>query len=106
MKDAKTLAKIHSRIDEQFSEHVERCRAFLRQPSVSATGEGVVETAAMVRGFIEEIGGTVTLCGAPSHPIVYGRMSARRERALIIYGMYDVQPVEAQKWRYPPSEPN
>ena len=97
-----TLSKIHHQIDAQFSDHVERCRAFLRQPSVSATGEGVVETAELLRGMIEQLGGTVRFCGAPSHPIVYGRLTSGRERVLIIYGMYDVQPVEAHKWSSPP----
>lgn len=101
-KHANTLAKIHRHIDEHFLDHVEQCRAFLRQPSVSATGEGIVETAEMLRGIIEEIGGTVRFCGSPSHPIVYGRLTGGRERVLIIYGMYDVQPVETRKWSYPP----
>jgi acetylornithine deacetylase/succinyl-diaminopimelate desuccinylase-like protein len=102
MKHAKTLSRIHARIDERFDEHLERTRAFLRQPSVSATGEGIIETAAMVRGFIEELGGTVRYCGTPSHPIVYGRLGGDRPRTLIIYGMYDVQPVEARGWSHPP----
>ena len=102
MKHAKTVARIHDHIDTNFSRHVDRCRAFLRQPSVSATGEGILETAELVRGFIEELGGTVQLCGPPSHPIVYGRLGAGRGRTLIIYGMYDVQPVEVHKWSYPP----
>jgi acetylornithine deacetylase/succinyl-diaminopimelate desuccinylase-like protein len=99
---SKTLARIHQHIDDHFPEHVERCRAFLRQPSVSASGEGVVETAALVRGFIEELGGTVEYGGAPSHPIVFGRLGAGGGRPLIVYGMYDVQPVDDRKWSFPP----
>lgn len=52
-----TLQKVHAAIDESFSEHLERCRAFLRQKSISATGEGIQETAQIVKSFIEEIGG-------------------------------------------------
>ena len=39
------VAKIHAAIDEAFEEHLEQCRNFLRLKSVSATGEGIHETA-------------------------------------------------------------
>lgn len=96
------VGKIHARIDETFDDHLERCRRFLRQPSVSSTGEGVRECAELVRGMIEEVGGTVTFEGRDTHPIVYGRTRTRRGKTLIIYGMYDVMPVNAQNWTHPP----
>lgn len=102
MSKTQIVEKIHQHIDANFDDHLARCRAFLRQPSVSATGEGILETAAMVKGFMEECGGTVQYGGPASHPIVYGKLDARRRRNLIIYGMYDVQPVEERKWIHPP----
>lgn len=101
-KHRKAINKVHQHIDEVFGDHVEACRAFLRQPSVSATGEGVVETAQLVRGFIEGLGGEVELAGRPESPIVYGRVDRGCADTLIIYGMYDVQPVEAQQWKHSP----
>jgi acetylornithine deacetylase/succinyl-diaminopimelate desuccinylase-like protein len=97
-----TLQKTHAAIDESFSEHVERCLAFLRQKSISATGEGVRETAQMVKAFIEEIGGEVVFWGDPSAPIVFGRLDKGAPRTLIIYGMYDVQPADEPTWMSPP----
>lgn len=94
--------RIHEAIDENFPEHLERCRAFLRQKSVSANGEGIKETADIIRGFIEEIGGTVKYAGDPEFPIVYGRLDRGCNKTLIIYGMYDVQPAEDAKWMSPP----
>jgi acetylornithine deacetylase/succinyl-diaminopimelate desuccinylase-like protein len=96
------LQKVHAAIDEVFPAHLERCRAFLRQKSISATGEGIVETAQMVKSFIEEIGGTVVLWGKPSSPIVFGRLDRGASRTLIIYGMYDVQPADEPAWMGPP----
>jgi len=58
MEKAKSIKKVHDHIDQSFSEHLDRCREFLRQKSISATGEGIKETAQMVKGFVEEIGGT------------------------------------------------
>ena len=96
------LERVRRHIHANFPEHLERCRAFLRQPSVSSTGQGILETAAMVRGFIEALGGEVQYQGAASHPIIHGKIDAGRPQTLIIYGMYDVQPVEEHKWSHPP----
>ena len=38
------LKRVHSAIEASFPDDLERCRAFLRQKSVSASGEGIVET--------------------------------------------------------------
>jgi len=97
-----TLQEVHAAIDEAFPAHLERCLAFLRQKSISATGEGIRKTAQMVKSFIEEIGGEVTFWGDPSAPIVFGRLDKGAPRTLIIYGMYDVQPADEQTWISPP----
>jgi len=102
MKSAEANRRVHDRIDEDFSEHFERCREFLRQKSISATGEGIKETAQVVKGFIEEIGGTAQYGGDSNFPIVYGKVETGSPKTLIIYGMYDVQPVEELKWNSPP----
>lgn len=102
MEETSRLRRVHDRIDEDFPAHLERCRAFLRQKSISASGEGIRETAAVVKGFVEELGGAVRYGGTEDFPIVYGRVDAGRPKTLIVYGMYDVQPVEEAKWTSPP----
>jgi acetylornithine deacetylase/succinyl-diaminopimelate desuccinylase-like protein len=104
MTNPHSIAKIHSCIDDHFSAHLERVKDFLRQKSISATGEGIVETAEMVSDFIREIGGNVQYCGPEDFPIVYGKVDCGRPKTLIVYGMYDVQPVDEQKWSSPPFE--
>jgi acetylornithine deacetylase/succinyl-diaminopimelate desuccinylase-like protein len=96
------IRRIHERIDENFPSHLEKCRAFLRQKSISATGEGIRETARIVGNLISELGGSVRFRGHEDFPIVYGRVDAGAPKTLVIYGMYDVQPVEEQKWSSPP----
>jgi acetylornithine deacetylase/succinyl-diaminopimelate desuccinylase-like protein len=102
MANSDHVAKVHSHIDLNFNAHLERVREFLRQKSISSTGEGILETAQMVRDFVLEVGGTVQLCGPEDFPIVYGRVDCGSSKTLIIYGMYDVQPVEEPKWSLPP----
>lgn len=96
------LKKINNTIDDTFPDHLERCRAFLRQKSVSSTGEGIRETGEWVGSWIEELGGNVTLWGDPSYPIVFGRLDRGKPKTLIVYGMYDVQPAAEANWVSPP----
>jgi acetylornithine deacetylase/succinyl-diaminopimelate desuccinylase-like protein len=102
MNNAELVKKIHRHIDENFSADLNRCREFLRQKSISATGEGIKETARIVRDFITEIGGEAQYCGEGDFPIVFGKVNAGSQKTLIIYGMYDVQPVDEPKWTSPP----
>ena len=44
-------------IEEHFEAHLDRTRALLRQPSISADGTGIAETAALLVGWISELGG-------------------------------------------------
>jgi len=96
------LERVYAAIDERFPEHLERCRAFLRQKSVSATGEGIRETAEWIGRSLENVGGTVTFWGNSPFPIVYGRLDKGCSKTLIVYGMYDVQPAEEPNWVSPP----
>ena len=98
------LPRVHRHIEEQFPVHLDRVRAFLRQPSVSAEDWGMRETAEMVKGMIEAIGGQAHLVETRRHPIVYGEVMRGKPKTLLIYGMYDVQPVNNQIWRVPPFE--
>jgi acetylornithine deacetylase/succinyl-diaminopimelate desuccinylase-like protein len=102
MAKSESVRRVHEKIDKDFPGHLERCRQFLRQKSISATGEGIVETARMVREFIADIGGEVEYCGDEDFPIVFGKVNRGNPKTLIIYGMYDVQPIEEHKWTSPP----
>ena len=98
------LQRVHSEIENNFPSHLEWCRSFLRQKSVSVTGEGIPETAELVKSYIEEIGGEVSLWGDSLFPIVFGRYNRGFSKTLIIYGMYDVQPADESEWISPPFE--
>jgi acetylornithine deacetylase/succinyl-diaminopimelate desuccinylase-like protein len=100
----KPLHVIHRHIDKMFPEHLETCQDFLRQKSVSATGEGLLETAELVATRLEEIGAETWFHGDEKSPIVLGRYDGGHSKTLLIYGMYDVQPAEEEGWIFPPFE--
>ncbi|MEB3780735.1 MAG: M20/M25/M40 family metallo-hydrolase [Desulfurococcales archaeon] len=85
---------------------MDEVRKLLRLPSISATGEGIDDTASYLAEWIRErLGGQVTLLRYGGHPIVYGIVGGSGDRRVIFYNMYDVQPPEPlEEWEAPPFE--
>ena len=104
MQFKEALKRVHRHIDDHFKEHLKQVQEYVRQPSISADGTGIHETAEMTKGFIEKLGGTAKTVPTDGWPVVYGELSSGAEKTLLIYGMYDVQPVEeeAGMWIVPP----
>jgi hypothetical protein len=50
------LQKVYAHIDENIDAHVENFQKWIRQPSISNSGEGIPESAEMVKGFFDELG--------------------------------------------------
>lgn len=99
------IERLHKEIDRAWSRHLDETRNILRVPSVSMTGEGIQDTADMLEGFLDGLGakhgqfkGT-----RKSHPLVHGHLDVGAERTVLLYGMYDVQPVgDPDEWDHPP----
>ena len=90
-------------LDKNFPQDLEAVRAYLRQPSISYTGEGIAETAEMTRQMIADLGGTAQVIPVEGHhPLVYGRLDEGAEHTLLYYSMYDVMPVDEPGWTSPP----
>jgi len=100
------LEKLKYYVESNTSLLVEDVRRLLRMPSISGTGEGIVETAEYLRDFLRDrIGAQAILLSYGGHPIVYGRLNVGSDKTVIIYNMYDVQPVEPlNEWEFPPFE--
>ncbi len=92
----------HAYVDEHWAAHLERTQAFLRQPSISAQNIGMRETADCLTAWLADRGASVTYFGEPARPIVYAEWDVGAPRTLLVYGMYDVQPVDGQTWTTPP----
>ncbi len=107
------LKQIYAYIDEHIDEHVEDLQQWIQQPSISNSGEGIPESAEMVKGFFEELGcqesrvydvGT-TEYGTQGNPVVYAKCDEGQPRTLLMYWMYDTMPVtQPDVWIAPPFE--
>ena len=107
------LKKVFAYIDEHVDEHVVNLQKWIRQPSISNSGEGIPETAEMVKGFFDQLGCQesrvydvgITEWGAPGNPVVYARCDEGAPRTIAIYWQYDTMPVtQPDAWIAPPFE--
>jgi len=96
---------VYRYIDENLEQHIENIRRWLRQPSVSALNIGIADMAEMLRGDLEDLGFQETqVVPTAGHPGVWGYYDAGADRTLMVYLMYDVQPVNEEDWITPPFE--
>jgi acetylornithine deacetylase/succinyl-diaminopimelate desuccinylase-like protein len=107
------LKKVFSYIDDHIDEHVENLQKWIRQPSISNSGEGIPESAEMVKGFFDQLGCQesrvydvgITEYGTPGNPVVYAKCDEGAPRTLAIYWMYDTMPItQPDAWKNPPFE--
>src|SRR5213592_4717864 len=78
-----------------------------REPSVSAEGRALDETAALVEELLIGAGFETRQLRADGGPAaVYGEQRGRSGYTLLLYNHYDVQPVDPlELWESPPFEP-
>jgi len=100
------LNRLRDYVHRNYSYLVEEVRKLLRIPSISGTGEGIGEAAEFLRDWLRDrLGVDARLLSYGGHPIVYGRLTGRSERRVVIYNMYDVQPPDPlELWEVPPFE--
>lgn len=105
------MPSLAQHLKSQQERHLEQLKELLRIPSVSTDGEraGDVRKAAdWVKNRLREAGcRKVEIHKTPGHPIVYGEwLGARGAPTILVYGHYDVQPVDPiELWDTPPFEP-
>jgi acetylornithine deacetylase/succinyl-diaminopimelate desuccinylase-like protein len=107
MPNSPDLSDIFAYIDAHRQEYLDRLFAYLRQPSISAHGLGIAETAEMIAGDLRRIGLEPRVIPTAGWPMVLGgRNDAPGTPTVLLYGHYDVQPPDPlEEWLSPPFEP-
>jgi acetylornithine deacetylase/succinyl-diaminopimelate desuccinylase-like protein len=107
------LPKIFDYIDGHIDEHVVNLQKWIQQPSISNTGEGIQESAEMVKGFFDQLGCQKTQVydvgktkwGQQGNPVVYAKCDEGAKKTVIVYWQYDTMPVtQPDLWKAPPFE--
>lgn len=90
---------VYARIDADLDAHVAELQRWVRQRSISAQDDGIRDMAGLVADDLRALGfQQVERVETPGHPGVLGHYDAGAERTLVVYMMYDVQPIE-DNWR-------
>ncbi len=102
--------KLFSYIDENRDRMLEDLKAFLRIPSISAQSEHQADVDAAADFLCAELralGLRVEKITSEGNPLVYAETDIDPVRpTILIYGHYDVQPVDPlDQWRHPPFDP-
>ncbi|HET7012202.1 MAG TPA: M20/M25/M40 family metallo-hydrolase [Anaerolineales bacterium] len=99
--------KVDQTIRAQLEASLAELGRLCAQPSVSASGEGIRECAALVSEMLQRRGFKVQIFETPGWPIVYGDRPGSGDRTLLFYNHYDVQPPEPlELWDTPPFQPS
>lgn len=96
-------AAAYRHIDANLDRHIASIQRWIRQPSISAQDDGIREMAETLRGDLAALGfQEAVLVPTDGHPGVWGYYDAGADKTLMVYMMYDVQPVDADDWQSPP----
>lgn len=94
---------VYRYIDAHYDDHVAQLQRWIRQRSISAQNDGIREMAALLRDDLKRIGfQEAEIAETSGHPGVFGYFDAGAKQTLLVYMMYDVQPVEPDAWQVPP----
>ena len=94
---------VYDYIDANLDDHLAAIRHWVRQPSISAQNVGITEMAELVRQDLEDLGfAEAEIVPTDGHPGVWGYYDAGADKTLVVYLMYDVQPVDPGDWESPP----
>jgi acetylornithine deacetylase/succinyl-diaminopimelate desuccinylase-like protein len=102
-----TLLDVFSAVDTRASAFLDELMDLVRQPSISSQGIGVAECAQLLLGTMSRSGLSARLLPTHGYPVVFGERHVGNDRpTLLVYGHYDVQPVDPlDAWDSPPFEP-
>lgn len=96
--------KAHAYIDQHFDEHLGRIQQFVRMPTVSTEGIGIIDGAYWLTRTLRAIGFTeaeLVDVGGPN-PGVWAALETGARKSIVSYGFFDTRPVGHRPWTYQP----
>jgi acetylornithine deacetylase/succinyl-diaminopimelate desuccinylase-like protein len=100
------LSQIDHFIEQHRDESIRELSRLCAQPSVSTQGIGIQECAQLVAAMLQRRGFHVEIYPTAIHPVIVAEARGKRDKTLLFYNHYDVQPPEPlELWETPPFEP-
>ncbi len=96
----------HDLITSRATESLEAVRDWIRVPSFSDTGVGILEGAEYAKNLLQRIAPDAAVYPTAGHPMVMGTVRSSNPNApwLLVYGLYDITPTWEEEWSVPPLE--
>ncbi len=99
--------EIDSYLEKNLDQSLEELSRYVAQPSISAQNLGLRECAELVAKMLEKRGFKAEIMATDGAPVVFAERKGKRDKTLLIYNHYDVQPPEPlELWNTPPFEPS
>ena len=90
-------------MNDEMRTHLDRYVEFLKMPSVSAQHRHIRETAKFLSDLLNKNGIESQILETDGHPVVFGEYNAEKQKTLLVYNHYDVQPVDPlDEWKNDP----
>ncbi len=106
MNELNKLTKLDQIVKEQSGIYQALLFDFLRQPSLSATGEGILTMANMVAAALSSRGFQVEMIPTKNWPAIFAERKGKSDKTILFYNHYDVQPGDPlDEWKSAPFEP-
>jgi acetylornithine deacetylase/succinyl-diaminopimelate desuccinylase-like protein len=107
MSHVSSLPQVFAHVDAHRRAFLERLIIYLRQPSISAHGIGIAETATLIAGELQRSSLNVHIMPTAGWPMIFAqRIESPTLPTVLLYGHYDVQPPDPlDAWESPPFEP-
>ncbi len=100
------FAAIDRYLDQHLDESLAELIRYAAQPSVAAQNVGMEDCARLVAEMLRARGFAVETLPSGGYPVVVAEREGARDRTLLIYNHYDVQPAEPlELWTSPPFTP-
>ena len=81
---------------------VDDLATFIKMPSIASQNRGVDECANWLIDFIKNMGLEPIVDDSGNYPVIMGEVEGKSDKSLLLYGHYDVQPVEEELWEFKP----
>jgi len=89
------ISQAYEYVDKNLGHFISRIQEFVRQPSISAENRGIKEAAELLSKYFERVGcSKVEIVPTRGHPVVYAEFNSGSDKTLLVYMMYDTQPVD------------
>ncbi len=106
MNAATDFVPIDRYLDQHLDQSLAELTRYAAQPSVAAQNLGMEDCARLVSEMLRARGFAVEILPSGGFPVVFAEREGARDRTLLIYNHYDVQPPEPfELWTSPPFTP-